>query len=274
MFNSLNHHNKNLLNKGYFSNMNKKIIYSLYMIIKTELNKKLGRKCKVSLLEQIMITLFKLRYNLPDRILEDLFNIDHVTISRIIIRISLYMTKIKINIKDRDNDCNYYIVDSTVLRIGKGKNKETYSGYKHHHGIKFQITVNDKNLIKHVSKSYSSSIHDKKLFINEYKDLMSKIDKNIDKNIEILGDKGYSGLKEYKVNIPVKRNEVNYKENKEIIKIENKVLSSKRIKVEHVFAYIKSYRIMQRLNYYSKDKIEILFNAITNIYNLHQFINY
>ena len=122
MFNSINHNNKNLLNKGYFSNMNKKIIYSLYMIIKNEFNKKLGRKCKVSLIEQIMITLFKLRYNLPDRILEDLFKIDHVTISRIIIRISLYMTKIKINIKDRDND--YYIVDSTVLRIGKGKNKE------------------------------------------------------------------------------------------------------------------------------------------------------
>ena len=31
------------------------------------------------------------------------------------------MTKIIINIKDRDNDC--YIVDITVLRIGKGKNK-------------------------------------------------------------------------------------------------------------------------------------------------------
>ena len=131
MFNSLNNNNfnknnhknlsKELLNKGYFSNLNKKIIYSLYMIIKTEFKKKLGRKCKVSLIEQIMITLFKLRYNLPDRILEDLFKIDHVTISRIIIRISLYMTKIKINIKNRDND--YYIVDSTVLRIGKGKNK-------------------------------------------------------------------------------------------------------------------------------------------------------
>ena len=268
MFNSINHNNnKNLLNKGYFSNLNKKIIYSVYMIIKTEFNKKLGRKCKVSLIEQIMITLFKLRYNLPDRIMEDLFKIDHVTISRIIIRISLYMTKIKINIKDRDND--YYIVDSTVLRIGKGKNKETYSGYKHHHGIKFQITVNDKNLIEHVSKSYSSSIHDKKLFINEYKDLISKIDKNI----EILGDKGYSGLREYKVNIPIKRNEVKYKENKSLIKSNNKELSSKRIKVEHVFAYIKSYRIMQRLNYYTKDKIEILFNAMANLYNLSLFIN-
>ena len=277
MFNSINHNkfnqnnnknlSKNLLNKGYFSNLNKKIIYSLYMIIKTEFNKKLGRKCKVSLLEQIIITLFKLRYNLPDRIMEDLFKIDHVTISRIILRISHYLFKIKFNIKDRDND--YYIVDSTVLRIGKGKNNETYSGYKHHHGVKFQVTINDKSMIEHVSKSYSSSIHDKKLFIKEYKSLMSKINKDLD----ILGDKGYSGLNEYKVNIPTKRNEVKYKENKNLSKSENKILSSKRIKVEHVFAYIKSYRIMQRLNYYTKDKIDILFNSIANIYNLSQLIN-
>ena len=267
MFNSINHHHKfnfQLLNKGYFSNINKKIIYSLYMIIKTEFNKKLGRKCKVSLLEQIITTLFKLRYNLPDRILEDLFNIDHVTISRIILRISLSICKIKINIKDRDND--YYIVDSTVLRIGKGKNKETYSDYKHHHGIKFQIIVNDKSLIEHVSKSYSSSIHDKKLFLYEYKDLINKINNNLN----ILGDKGYSGLREYKVDIPIKRNEIKYKENKDLVKSENKELSSKRIKVEHVFAYIKSYRIMQRLNYYTKNKIEILFNSIANLYNLQQ----
>ena len=278
MFNSLNNNNfnknnhknlsKELINKGYFSSLNKKLIFSLYMIIKNEFNKKLGRKCKVSLLEQIMITLFKLRYNLPDRILEDLFRIDHVTISRIIIRISTYLSKDNINIKDKESNL-FYIVDSTVLRIGKGKNNETYSGYKHHHGVKFQVTINDKSMIEHVSKSYSSSIHDKKLFIKEYKSLMSKINKDLD----ILGDKGYSGLNEYKVNIPTKRNEVKYKENKNLSKSENKILSSKRIKVEHVFAYIKSYRIMQRLNYYTKDKIDILFNSIANIYNLSQLIN-
>ena len=198
--------------------------------------------------------------------MEDLFKIDHVTISRIILRISHYLCKINFNIKGKDKD--YYIVDSTVLRIGKGKNKETYSGYKHHHGIKFQIIVNDKSLIEHVSKSYSSSIHDKKLFLYEYKDLINKINNNLN----ILGDKGYSGLREYKVDIPIKRNEIKYKENKDLVKSENKELSSKRIKVEHVFAYIKSYRIMQRLNYYTKDKIEILFNAMANIYNLSQFI--
>lgn len=38
--NSLNNHNYklnyNLLNKGYFSSLNKKIIFSLYMMIKNE----------------------------------------------------------------------------------------------------------------------------------------------------------------------------------------------------------------------------------------------
>ena len=44
--------NHQLLNKGYFSNLNKKIIFSVYMMIKNEFKKKLGRKCKVILLEQ------------------------------------------------------------------------------------------------------------------------------------------------------------------------------------------------------------------------------
>ena len=94
----------------------------------------------------------------------------------------------------------------------------------------------------------------------------------ISNNISIIGDKGYSGLKELKVEIPIKRNELKYKDNKDLSKANNKNLSSRRIKIEHVFAYIKSYRVMQRLNYYSKDKIDILFNAIANIYNLSQLI--
>lgn len=119
-------------------------------------------------------------------------------------------------------------------------------------------------MIEHVSKSYSSSIHDKKLFITEYKYLINKIN--------ILGDKGYSGLSEYKLDIQIKRNELPYKENKDLVKSNNKELSSKRINVAHVFAYIKSYRIMQRVNYYTRDKIEILFKAMANLYNLSQFI--
>ena len=116
-----------------------------------------------------------------------MFHIDHVTISRIILRISLYLSKIKININNKESNL-FYIVDSTVLRIGKGKSKETYSGYKHHHGVKFQVVINNESYIKHVSKSYSSSIHDKKLFISEYKLPSFPTSKKIDEANRQVGD--------------------------------------------------------------------------------------
>ncbi len=191
------------------------------------------------------ITVFKLKYNLPDRILEDIFKIDHVTISRMINRISIYLNKF--NITNNYNN-EFYIVDSTILRIGKDKSPTTYSGYKHHHGIKFQVIINDKSIIQNVSKSYLSSSHDKKLFLSEYKNLKNKIDKNL----LILGDKDYSGLSQY--NLTIKRNELEYKEDKYSAKINNKSISTKRIKIEHIFAYMKNFRILQRLNYEDENR--------------------
>ena len=221
------------LNKMQFFQSYKKIIYSIYTVIKSNFINKLGRKFKVGLIEQISLTIFKLKYNLPDRLLEDLFKIDHVTISRIINRISLYLSKLNIN---QSNNDNYYIVDSTTLRIGKDKSANTYSGYKHHHGIKFQIVINESSQIKSISKSYSSSIHDKKLFLSEYRNLSNKINKNL----SILGDKAYSGLEVYNLTIPIKKNELEYKKDKELAKSNNKLISTKRIKIEHIFAYMKN----------------------------------
>ena len=49
---------------------NQKLIYSIYAFVKIIYQNKRGRKYKVSLVYQIVITLFKLKYNLPDRVLE------------------------------------------------------------------------------------------------------------------------------------------------------------------------------------------------------------
>ena len=84
---------------------NQKLIYSIYAFIKSVYGNKRGRKYKVSLIYQIVITIFKLRYNLPDRVLEGLLKIDHVTISRIIQRISLYIGNIKLP-RDNKNELN------------------------------------------------------------------------------------------------------------------------------------------------------------------------
>jgi hypothetical protein len=62
-----------------------------------------------------------------------------------------------------------------------------------------------------------------------------------------LGDKDYAGLYEYRVDIP-----------------------AKRIKIEQVFAYMKNFRILQRLNHYSIAKINIFFQSIANIYNFYK----
>ena len=80
------------------------------------------------------------------------------------------------------------------------------------------------------------------------------------------------GLEDFNVKTPSKRNEHRYKTNPEESKLQNKKLSTKRIKVEHVFAYIKTYRILQRANYYKTKTIEIFFKAIANIYNLDKIL--
>ena len=151
---------------------NQKLIYSIYAFIKSVYGNKRGRKYKVSLIYQIVITIFKLRYNLPDRVLEGLLKIDHVTISRIIQRISLYIGNIKLP-RDNKNELNieYYVVDTTTIRIGKSKNKKTYSGYKNYHGVKYQLICDSENKIKEISRGYEASIHDKKVFIKEYEEI-------------------------------------------------------------------------------------------------------
>ena len=139
-------------------------MYRIYQFIKHKFKDNLGRKYKLSIVEQIVITLFKLRYNLPDRVLESLVNVDHVTISRAITRMIIYMSHIKI--KPTNN--NYYVVDSTTIRIGKEKTKKDYSGYKHYYGLKYQVICNDNKEIISVSQGYESSLHDKKLFLTLY----------------------------------------------------------------------------------------------------------
>ena len=93
---------------------------NIYMLLKNKLKAKKGPHFKTSLLEQIVLTLFKLKYSLPDRILESLFKRD--------------------------------------------KTAYTFSGYKHHHGLKYQCLVNEHKEIVSISHGIESSIHDKKIF--------------------------------------------------------------------------------------------------------------
>ena len=225
----------------------------------TEIKRK-GPKFKHTLMDRILLTLFKLKYQLPDRVLEILFHIDHVTISRYISRISKLIASLNLTL----NTSSYYIVDTTTLRIAKGKNEHTFSGYKHHHGLKYQCLVNERKEIVSISHGIESSIHDKKIFETEYANTFERLNSEL----IILGDKAYVGLSKYNVKTPFRRNEHQFKNNKENAQLENRTLSSKRIQVEHVFAWLKNYKILINPYYYTKHKIDIFVKAVCNIYNL------
>lgn len=233
---------------------------SIYMRLKDIYKQKRGPKFKLSLIKQILITLFKLKCNLPDRVLECLFKIDHVTISRCILRISQAISSLNIKVALS----RVYIVDTTTLRVGKNKTSHTYSGYKHHHGFKYQCIINDAKEIVSISEGLESSIHDKRIFESEY----STVFKSLQTDSIILGDKAYVGLKHFNVVTPSKQNERFYKENKTNAKYFNKRLSSKRIQIEHTFAWLKTYRILSNVYYYTKPKLDMFVKAICNIYNL------
>lgn len=110
-----------------------------------------------------------------------------------------------------DLNIDYYVVDTTILRVGKDKSKDkskiTYSGYKNYPRVKFQVICDINQKIKSISKSYDSSIHDKKVFLSEYEELKKKINKTL----SILGDKAYVGLEKEQVITSSKRNEKRYK---------------------------------------------------------------
>ncbi len=131
---------------------------------------RLGRKCSVNLTSQITIAVFKLHYNLPDRVLEDIFKVDHVTIHRIFHRILKELGNLSqiVGKAVASKPIEFYVTDSTTLPIGKGKNNKTFSGYKHHHSVKFQVFVDQNKLIHHVSSIHYAIEHDKNIFEQEW----------------------------------------------------------------------------------------------------------
>lgn len=138
------------------------------------------------------------------------------------------------------------IIDSTEQRrkrpVNKKRQKNVYSGKKHAHTVKTQITVSKRGRIIDISKSYAGKIHDKTILADKEKTLI-RLPGRTRKRM----DKGYDGIiKEYpKSNIilPYKR-----RRNSPLLtrgqKQANTIRASNRIIVEHTLARLKKYAIL------------------------------
>lgn len=150
------------------------------------------------------------------------------------------------------------IVDATEQpsqkRPGSG-----YSGKKKRQTVKTQIHVNIKGKIKSVSKSYAGNVHDKKVY-DQARTIVT-IQDNPSK-VNIKADLGYLGTK---CEIPIKSSKYHQLSDKE--KKHNQKLSKVRIKVEHVFSYIKKFHILSDIYRNNISKYNLIFKNICGLRN-------
>lgn len=164
-----------------------------------------------------------------------------------------------------------FIVDCTERLIQRPKDNklqaEYYSGKKKTHSIKNQILVSPiTKRILSVSDSVAGTVHDKKLF--EVTPLLPFLPENS----TAMGDLGYLGCDELnprlKMILPQKK--LPGRDLTDSQKLNNKAISSIRVRVEHPFSYLKHFNILYqkfRGRVTNQQNLDLPFKTIAAIYN-------
>lgn len=145
------------------------------------------------------------------------------------------------------------VVDATEQRTERRKSGCGYSGKKKAHTVKTQIVVDKTGNIRHVSPSVPGCVHDKKLFDHSAVTLPHGA----------LGDLGYQGTD---IALPYKSSKLHPLTAKQ--RTYNTRHSKKRIIVEHVFASLKSFRILAERFRGSLTNYHHYFSIVCGLHNL------
>ena len=146
------------------------------------------------------------------------------------------------------------IVDATEQESQKRKGSG-YSGKKKKNTVKTQIMVTHDGKIKSVSKSVIGNMHDKRLYDNTGAYTTTKVTRK--------GDLAYIGTS---CQTPIKK-----KKNTPLTEYQksfNKQFSRSRITVEHVFAHLKKFNILNHKFRNSISTYNLIFKNIAGIRNL------
>lgn len=193
-----------------------------------------GRLYLLSLEESVAMLLLYTRSYTTHIFLSALFDIHESAICRYFARLRPVIESVfdlpteKIDL--REEEILQLVVDATEQRTERRNGGSGYSGKKKAETIKTQIVVDKKGKILHVSRSVPGNIHDKKLFSDSGVKLPSNAK----------GDLGYLGAD---IIIPHKSSKLHPLTRKQ--RLFNAHHSRKRIIIEHVFALLKSYRILR-----------------------------
>ena len=226
--------------------------------------KRPGRYYKMDLSDMILMLLLYYRSYVTQVFVGYMFGIDDSRVCRIIRRLEPILASVMVLQKCKKlsrEEVESLIIDATEQPIERPQRRQKpyYSGKKKRHTLKTEIRVTPQGRIVHVSKNHPGSIHDFTVFKGE---------KAPPKDACVFVDSGYQGINKVHQNaeFPYKSSKNKPLDHEE--KAYNTALSRLRVKVEHVFAQIKTFKIMSDRYRNKRKRYGVKFNIIAGIVNL------
>ncbi len=230
--------------------------------------KKTGRPSKLSTEDQLLITLEYWREYRTYFHLGNSWGINESTAYRIVrkvenilIKSGLFNLPGKKALLESNSEIEVIVVDVSEQEIERPKKKQKsyYSGKQGYHTLKSQVVADQKSEQVICVRCEKGRVHDFRLWKE------SKI--RLNKEIEILGDKGYQGIQKLHQNSQIphkkKKKEKLSKEQKKA----NRQLSQRRIVIEHIHRRLKIFRILSSRYRNRRRRFGLRLNLIAGIYN-------
>ena len=230
-----------------YSGVHQETFKEMVKIVKTEkiLQKKSGRPSKLCVEDQILMTLSSKREYPTFFHLGIKWGINESNAYRIVIRTEkalinsgLFNLPGKKNLYQSQNGIETVAVDVSEHEIErpKKKQKKYYSGKQKYHTIKSQVLANTKSNEIICTAFSNGKTHDFSLFKK------SKVRMN--KEVELLGDKGYQGIKKIHNNSRTPIKKTKNKELTQAEKVLNRQLARERIIIENIHRSLNIFRIL------------------------------
>lgn len=214
--------------------------------------------------DHLMVLLILYRCAITQDFLGLLYGVDKAAISRALHRIEPIVARVlgvKRTIRVTREEAEALIVDATEQSIQRPSRKQRcwYSGKKKRHTIKTEAIVTEQGRIVSVSSPVPGRVHDLEL---------RRRGPPLPEGSHLYADSGYQGIQKDHPNaeIPFKRSKKHPLAKDE--RTYNHALSRFRVRVEHTFAKIKSFRMFSERFRYSKVTYAAKFSAVAGIVNL------
>lgn len=231
------------------------------------MHKKHGRPAKLSISEQILMTLEYYREYPSYFSLSKRWGVSESTVCRTVEKTE----KILINhpdfhlpgkkallLPDSHKITAMDTTESPIERPSK-KQKKYYSGKQKQHTIKSQVIINLETKEIICTAFDKGSTHDFTLF--------KKSKTHLQKEIECYVDKGYQGIQNLHKNTQLPKKKPKNGQWSKADKKRNRNLSSERVAIEHVNRELKVFKILGETYRNRRKRFQLRFNLIAAIYN-------